>query len=69
MGSLLDQLKGGMSKPGKRAKAGGSKGKIKKSPPKKSKAGYTKGSKVAPRTQARSRFQKVNPPRSASRRR
>lgn len=61
MGSLLDQLKGGMSKPGKGAKSGGSKAK-KRTISIRSKAlilqGAKRGQTDRPRTQTRAKGSK-----------
>jgi hypothetical protein len=61
MGSLLDQIKGGMSKPKRASKAGGSKSKIKKSPKPFAVSRYKSGktAKARPRTQSRVRTSKV----------
>tara|TARA_R100001443_G_scaffold28962_1_gene42218 strand:- start:3331 stop:3525 length:195 start_codon:yes stop_codon:yes gene_type:complete len=59
MGSLLDQLKGGMAKPTRRSKAGGSKSKVKRKISKKSAGDYARATKAPPRTPARTRGSKT----------
>ena len=59
MGSLLDQLKGGMAKPTRRAKAGGSKSKVKRKISKQSASFYAKATKAPPRRVDRARGSKT----------